>query len=201
MPGLKLILAPDHEPITLIEARLHLRLDATGSPASHPDDALVTSLIKAARQHIDGKDGLLSRALITQTWELQLDGFPVNEIRLALPPLQSVSSVKYDDTAGVEQTVATANYAVDAVTPPGWVIPITGFSWPATMETPNAVRIRFVAGYGNAAAVPEPIKAAMKLLIGHLYENREEVAVAQTVSILPMAAEALLSPYVFWTFA
>jgi uncharacterized phiE125 gp8 family phage protein len=201
MPGLKLILAPDSEPITLVEARLHLRLDATGSPASHPDDSLVTSLIKAARQHIDGKDGLLSRALITQTWELQLDVFPTSEIRLPLPPLQSVSSVKYDDIAGVEQTVATADYVVDTVTPPGWVIPVTGKSWPATLETPNAVRVRYLAGYGNASAVPEPIKAAMKLLIGHWYENREEVNVGNIVTSLPMAAEALLSPYIFWTFA
>jgi uncharacterized phiE125 gp8 family phage protein len=201
MPGLKLILAPDSEPITLVEARLHLRLDATGSPLSHPDDALVTALIKAARQHVDGKDGLLARALNTQTWELQLDEFPVSEIRLPLPPLQSVSSVKYDDLAGVEQTVAALDYTVDTVTPPGWVIPVTGKSWPATMETPNAVRVRYVAGYGDAAAVPEPIKAAMKLLIGHWYENREEVNVGQVTSTVPMAAEALLSPYVFWTFA
>jgi len=201
MPGLKLITAPTTEPITLVEARLHLRLEATGSPATHPDDSLVTSLIKAARQHIDGKDGLLSRALITQTWELQLDEFPVSEIRIPLPPLQSVSSVKYNDLAGIEQTVLSTDYVVDTVTPPGWVLLVTGKSWPETMETPNAVRVRFVAGYGDAAAVPEPIKAAMKLLIGHLYENREAVTVGVNSQELPMAVHALLSPFEFWTFA
>lgn len=196
MPGLVLITPPTIEPITLVEARLHLKLDATGSPATHADDALVNTLITSARLHVDGRDGRLSRSLITQTWELVLDKFPLKDIRIPLPPLQSIVSIKYDDLDGNEQTVSSANYVVDTVSTFGWVVPVTGFAWPATMDTINAVRIRFTAGYGDAAAdVPAPIRQAMLLLIGHLYENREEVLVGPGGSMLPMGAEALLSPY------
>jgi uncharacterized phiE125 gp8 family phage protein len=202
MPGLKLITSPAVEPVSLAEARLHLRLETSGSPPTHPDDALVTSLIAAARQHIDGRDGWLNRALITQTWELHLDKFPdLDDIRIPLPPLQSIVSVKYDDVNGVEQTVPAADYIVDTARRVGWVVPVTDTPWPATFDTINAVRVRFTAGYGNAGAnVPAPIKAAMLLIIGHLYENREAVTVGVNAQELPMAVMALLSPFELVSF-
>ncbi len=197
MPGLKLITAPVLEPLTLAETRLHLKLDATGSPPSHADDSLVNNLIKAARTHLDGRYGRLSRALITQTWELVLDKFPdKRDIRIPLAPLISVISVKYDDVNAAEQTVASANYMVDVVSSFGWIVPITSFSWPATLDTINAVRVRFTAGFGpNPTDVPEPIRQAMLLMIGNWYENREEVVIGQGAIQIPLAAEALLSPY------
>ncbi len=196
MPGLRLITAPAMEPINLIEARLHLKLDATGSPAAHPDDSIVTSLITAIRQHLDGRDGRLNRCLISQDWELVLDEFPSNEIRIPLPPLQQIFSVKYDDVNGAEQIFPSSDYVVDTVSQPGWILPKTGKSWPATMDTINAVRIRFKAGYGDAAAnVPTPIRQAMLLMIGHLYENRELVTIGHIAPELPFTAEALLSAY------
>ncbi len=201
MARLKLITEPTIEPITLIEARAHLRLDISGSPPSHPDDMLISSLIKAVRQHIDGQYGWLGRAILPQTWELYLDEFPDNEIRIPLPPLISIDSVKYDDPNGNEQTVSPANYVVDNVSQPAWILPISTFSWPDTMDTVNAVRIRFQAGYTDVASVPESIKAAMKLMIGHFYENRENVIVGASSAIeLPQAAEALLKPYLIWSF-
>ena len=199
--SLRLITAPAVEPISIVEARLHLRMDATGSPPAHPDDALVTALIKAARQHIDGKTGWLNRALITQTWEVVMDEFPSNEIRIPLPPLQEIVSVKYDDEDGVEQTVSASNYVVDTVSEPGWVVPVSGFAWPGTMDTINAVRVRFKAGYGDAGSnVPEAIKAAMLLLIGTWYENRESVSLGAAVADLPFGVDALLTPYRIWCF-
>lgn len=196
MPGLKLITGPTVEPLTLVETRLHLKLDATGSPLSHPDDSLVNNLIKAARMHLDGRHGRLSRALITQTWELVLDKFPDNDIRIPLAPLISITSIKYDDPNAVEQTVVSSNYVVDVVSSFGWVVPIVGFSWPVPLDTINAVRIRFIAGFGPAASdVPEPIRQAMLLMIGNWYENREEVVIGQAAMQIPMAAEALLSAY------
>jgi uncharacterized phiE125 gp8 family phage protein len=196
MPGLKLITPPAAEPLTLVETRLHLKLDATGSPLSHPDDAIVTALILAARQHLDGRHGRLSRALITQTWELVLDKFPDHDVRIPLAPLQSITSIKYDDPNSVELTVASSNYMVDTVSSFGWVVPIVGFSWPVPLDTINAVRVRFVAGFGAAATdVPEPIRQAMLLMIGNWYEHREEVVIGHIVAQLPAAAEMLLSPY------
>lgn len=192
MAGFKLITGPTIEPITLAEARLHLRLDATGSPAAHPDDSLVTNLIAAVRQNLDGRDGRLQRCLITQTWERILDAFPVNEIRVPLPPLQDVLSVKYDDVNGTEKTISPIDYVVDKTSATGWILPVTGKSWPATFDSVNAVRIQFKGGYGDAAAnVPGPIKAAMLLMLGHLYENRGD----EEMPPFPSAVDALLSPY------
>jgi len=196
---LKLITAPTSEPITLIEARAHLRIDATGSPLSHPEDTKINSLIKAARQHLDGRYGMLARQLMPATWELILDEFPSNEIRIPLPPLVSVTSVKYDDIKGVEQTVNVNDYVLDIVSEPGWITPVSTVSWPSTMETLNAVRVRFLAGYANAASIPETIKEAMLLLIGTWFENRESVSMVNLQKV-PDAVESLLSPYQIWMF-
>jgi uncharacterized phiE125 gp8 family phage protein len=184
-----LVAPPAAEPLTQAEVENHLRLEAG------VDAVKVNSLILVARQHVER---VTSRALVEQSWELVLDRFPAcREIRLAKGDLRSVTSVKYLDRDGVEQPLDAAAYQVDTARVPGRVVLAPGESWPATSDRINAVRIRFVAGFGAAAAaVPEPIKAAMYLLIGHLYEHRESEVVGTTVSPLQMAVNALLAPYV-----
>lgn len=163
----------------------------------HRDDAYLASLILAARQHLDGLDGMLGRALITQTWELVLDRFPLDEIRLPMPPLQSVVSVKYDNAQGVETLVPSTDYVVDTTSWYGWVVPVATKLWPSTLDAINAVRIRFIAGYGDAGLnVPAPIRQAMLLLITHWYEERTPVNIGNIVNPLPYAVEALLAPFV-----
>lgn len=184
--SLKLITAPSEEPVSVAEAKKHLRVDHSY------DDAMIELYLKAARQHIDGKDGWLGRALVTQTWEFTLDAFPTNEIRIPIPPLQSVTSIVYDNVDGDEETMSSDLYTVDNRNEPGWVF---SDSWPSTFAGINAVRVRFVAGYGAASAVPEAIKAAILLLVGSLYDNRNEVVIGQTAVILPFASKALLLPY------
>ena len=198
--SLRLITAPAVEPITLIEARLHLRLDAEGSPLAHPDDDIVTALISTAREYMDGRDGILGRCLITQTWELVLDEFPSAEIKVPLPPLQTISSIKYDDADGIERTITASNYLVDTSSQPGWVVPISTYTWPSTLDGINTVRVRFVAGYGVAVDVPVRIKQAMLLLIGHWYQQRESVLVGPIATDLPMGVDALLTPLRVWGF-
>ena len=187
---LKLITAPATEPVTSSEAKSHLRVDTTA------DDTLIGTLITAARQHVENH---LRRALITQTWELVMDAFPAGDvIRLPRPPLVSVTSIKYTDVAGSESTFSSAAYVVDTDSTKGRVVLKSGESWPSdTLAAANGVRVRYVAGYGSAAAVPNPIRQAILLLIGTLYENRESVLVAQgvTVAQLPFGVEALLMPY------
>lgn len=193
-PGLTLVTSPAVEPLTPLQVKDQLRVE-TGT-----DDVFIDGLIAAARQHLDGRDGGLNRALITQTWELRLDEFPIHDplgaIRLPYPPLQSVTSVKYLDLAGVEQTVPAADYVVDTQSRVGRVVLAPDTSWPETRDTIHAVRIQYVAGYGDAGTdVPAPIRQAMLLLIGHWYEHREEV-VPGAMTRLPVAAEALLAPFV-----
>lgn len=185
---LKLVTPPAERPVSLAEARLHLRVDHTD------EDDLIAGLLDAAVDHLDGASGILGRALVTQAWDLVLDALPCDAIQLPLAPLVSVSSVQYYDTAGALQTLSPSLYYVDAISQPGWVTRLSTATWPDTMDGANAVIVRFVAGYGAAAAVPGAIKAAIKLLVGHLYRNREATT-AEALTATPMAVDALLAPY------
>ena len=186
---LKLITAPATEPITLAEAKAHLR-------CGDDEDALINALIVAAREAAEHE---LGRALVTQTWERVVDAFPAVELELGMPPVQSITSVTYIDTAGALQTLSASAYTLDPTTPPGWALPATGYTWPATLDTANAVRVRFSAGYGAAAAVPAGIKAWILLRLGTLYKHREGVVTGVTVAEVPGGfVDRLLDPYRTW---
>lgn len=189
---LKLITPPDAEPLSLADVKLHLRVDHSA------DDDLINSLIQAARE---GAEHLTGRSLITQTWERVLNAFPACDIELGRPPVVEVVSLKYLDDAGVEQTMNAANYVVDADSVPGRVVPAEGYTWPITDDQPNAVRVRFTAGYGDAAEdVPAAIRSWMKLRVGTLYKLREEIVAGVSVADLPGGfAERLLDPYRIWS--
>lgn len=175
--GYQLITAPTSDPVTLAEAKSQLRVD-------HSDeDARIASLIKAATAYLDGRTGILGRCLITQTWELLLDAFPDEDIEIPLGPVSSVTSIKYIDPNGIEQTIPGASYYVDTASLSAWVIPQD--EWPLTMRTANAVAVRYVAG---AAAAPEPIRHAILLLVATWYENR-------STGEIPAAFGALITPF------
>lgn len=144
------IVAPVLPLVTLEQARLHLRLDAIGSPAAHPDDALIQALVQSATDELDGWNGDLGRALVTQTWEYAAPFFNGPALTLPLPPLQSVTSVRYLDEAGAEQTIDASNYRVRINGDmPGAVILNEGYSWPSHAVAEDAVRVRFVCGFGD----------------------------------------------------
>lgn len=181
---------PAEMPVTLAEAKDHLRV-LTGA-----EDGLITGLVAAATQHLEGRSGILGRALVTQTWDMRLDCFPRRvggRIELPMPPLQSVTWIKYIDGNGDEVELPTSEYVVDAQHMIGRVRPAYGLQWPTALDDEGAVRIRFVAGYGGAAAVPVPIKQAILLLVGHWWINRE--AVGQAGGPHALAVEALTSPF------
>lgn len=180
------IAAPASEPLTLAEAKLHCRVDGTD------EDALITALIVAAREQAEHETG---RALITQTWELVLDAFPEAFV-LRKSPVQSVTSLKYLDSAtGAEQTLDPADYLLDKDSEPGYVVPAYGKAWPYSREVPNAVRVRYVCGYGLAVAVPQAIKQWMLLAIGTMYENRATSGASQVYNIPDRFWSGLLDPY------
>jgi uncharacterized phiE125 gp8 family phage protein len=188
--SLTLITAPASEPVTITEAKLHLRVDGTD------DDTLITALIQAAREQAEHQVG---RALITQTWERVLDAFPPAEIELGMPPVIGISSVTYIDTAAASQVMDSADYTLDADRLPGWLLPAYGEDWPNTLDTTNAVRVRFVAGYGAAADVPAGIRSWILLRIGTLYKHREEISAGVSVAELPSGyVDRLLDPYRVW---
>ena len=176
---LELVTPPATEPVTLTEAKLHLKLD-TGD-----DDTLVTTLITAARARAEWHTG---RALITQSWTLWLDAWP-DVITVPLPPLQSVTSVTAytrDDTAHtIDPATLIVDHAANRVARKQSCAP------PSDLRRINAVAIAFTAGYGAAATdVPAPLREAILELIAFLYENRGEAPAE-----LPIDCLALLAPY------
>lgn len=195
---LVLVTPPAGPVVSLDEAKAHLRIDGTD------EDAYVTALVAAATATVDGAGGWLGRALRPQVWDLTLPGWPLDRwcerIRLPLPPLISVASVSYRDGDGITQTLATGDYVVSGVGAAfgGAVSPADGASWPSLRWHPEAVTVRFTAGYAepdDAVTVPEPIRHAILMMVGHLYANREAVAPNGRADVVPMGAEALLAPY------
>lgn len=192
--ALKLITAPVLYPVTLAEAKAQCRVDGS------EEDDLIEAMLQAAIGNLDGADGWLGRALCEQTWELVLDDFPATEeIRVPLPPLLEVVSLKYLDADLVERTIDPDDYMVDTDRQPGWVVPGAA-GWPAVGDSINAVRLRFRCGWEDSGgspaawAGPAPIKAAIRLMLADLYQNREGQFVGITVARNP-AVEALLTPY------
>jgi len=185
--GLSQYAAPATEPVSTAEAKTHLRVTYT------EDDALIAALITAARQWVEEQT---YRALVSQTWDLTLDEFPTGDdpIRIPRAPLVSVTSITYTDTAGASQTLAAANYVVSATRQPGLIRPAYNCEWPEAQDKPDAVTVRFVAGYGAAAAVPETLKAAIKLLVGQLYEHREAAAPV-AIHEVPLGVQRILQLY------
>jgi uncharacterized phiE125 gp8 family phage protein len=181
--NLSLITAPTMEPVSLESAKLHARID------SALENSIVESQIVAARERAEVFTG---RQLITATWELWLEDFPDQRwIEVPLPPLKTVTHVKYYDSDGVLQTFSSGDYSV--ITPsgphclPGVIWLKATASWPYTYcyHRPDAVQVRFVAGYGATGAdVPQSIRQAMLLHITDHFDNRSEASGTASVDAL-----------------
>lgn len=190
--GKSLVTAPAAEPVSLVEAKAHLR------ETTDDNDGLIAGYVLAARQ---AAEDFTRRKFYTQTWDfsidrgwprVRVDGSDRHRIILPLPPLQSVTWVKYYDSAGVQQTLAADQYLVDATEMEGRIDPAYNISWPTVQDRMSAVTVRAIVGY---TALPEPIRQAILLTVGHLYANRESVVVGTIATELPQGAYALLFPY------
>lgn len=181
------VTAPAAEPISLNEAKLHLRVDIAD------ENTAIESWITAARL---SAERFLNRALVTQTFDLFLDCWPAGRIiNVPRPPLQSVSFIKYTDDEGNESTLPAGQYLVSTAGEPGQVVLKNAYSWPSVdLREVDGIQVRFVAGYGNAAAVPANFKTAMYLWLGDFYENRENTVISPGAvpTELPAGAKNLL---------
>jgi uncharacterized phiE125 gp8 family phage protein len=185
--NLRLITASTAEPVSLETAKAYLRVDGT------LEDVLIQGLVSAAREQ--GEE-LARRAFVTQTWEQTEDAWPANRVlKLYRPPLQSVTSVKYIDRAGVEAT--WTDYRVDTRSAPGAVLfnTLPG----ASLQETGAITVRFVAGYGAVDTVPERIKNAILQLVAQWYENRSAVNVGNIINEMPLSSrQAFIAERVVW---
>lgn len=189
--------APAVEPLTVAEAKDHLRID------HNDEDVLLNSLIMAARQHVESP--LTNRSLITTTWNYYLPSFGFgSEIELPRPPLQSVTGIYYTTDGGSETEFDSSKYSVDTYSTPGRIVLNRTESWPTDeLEEVNGVRIEFVAGYGDDDVdVPQAIRQAMLLIVAEMYENREDVVVGagNSVVTVPYSSTVLLQDYRKWSF-
>jgi len=189
----KLKTAPSGEPVSLEEVKAHLRITQT------EDDTYLESLIKAARQYVEQLCG----PLLTQVWEQYQDAWPAGAVlELKKPRVQSADfSIDYTNASGVSATLAAVNYTLSLSDEyrPKVVLKDTA-SWPTTdLFNVDAIKITFKAGYGTAAtAVPEPLRQAMLLVLGHWYEERQIIVVGRLISEMPFAVQALLANYRMW---
>lgn len=184
----KLITAPSSEPITLTEAKAQARF------TSSAEDTFITDLIGQARELCESNTGL---SLMPQTWELSLDNF-ADEMWLQHPPVTSITSIKYTDPDGVEQTLSSTEYVLDAASDmKARVVLAVDKSWPDVYTGVNNVRIRYVAGYANAAAVPKQLKRWMLIHINDWFKNRESIVIG-TISSRIDYFDHLLDRYRIW---
>jgi uncharacterized phiE125 gp8 family phage protein len=194
--GWTLVTAPTKEPVTLPEAKLHLRVDGTD------DDDLINALITTARVHVES---ITRRKLLTQTWDYTLSDWPcAAAFKLPFGNLQNVTSVKWKDEDGTETTLTpTTDYLVETNgSECGRIVLPYGGTWPSgTLYPSNAITVRYVCGWTTDENVPYPIKAAIKLLLTKLYESRGEdtVGAGQTVHE-DKTMLLLLQPYRLWDF-
>jgi uncharacterized phiE125 gp8 family phage protein len=175
--SLQLIIPPATEPVTLTEAKAHLKIDTAD------EDALITTLITAARARAEWHTG---RAFITQSWILRLDAWPHDGItEIPLPPLQVVSEVAVHTSDGVRTVLPSGAYWVDQASEPGRLILNDP---PSRLRGRDCLEIAFTAGYG--AAVPAAVREAILEIIADLYTHRGDEN-----ATVGLAGQALLTPY------
>jgi len=186
---LELVTAPATDAALIDEVKEHMRVTIAD------DDAQIAGYIDGAIASLDGPKGLIKRALVTQTWRLHLDGF-YREIVLPLPPLQSVTHIKYYDLDGVQQTLSSSVYTVDANREPGRISLAYDESWPPTYHIRNAVEIEFIAGYGDDwNSIPDDLGVAIAQVANLFYDYREPILTGTIQSNLPFGAQAIIDRY------
>ncbi|MDZ4789675.1 MAG: head-tail connector protein [Hyphomicrobiales bacterium] len=176
---------PVAEPVSLAETKAHLRIDGAD------EDALIGSLIVAARMHIEHA---LDLALITQNWSLYLDAWPVGPVDLPLGPVQAINNVRLYAVNAAVTTLTANQYQLDAASRPARLAPVN-VTWPAPGRAVNGIEIAFTAGYGASGAdVPQPLRHAILMLVAHWHEQREAAAPEEMFQ-QPQGVAALMAPY------
>jgi uncharacterized phiE125 gp8 family phage protein len=178
---------PAVEPVTLAEAKAHLRVDGTA------EDTLIASLVVTSRLHVEAAAGL---GLVTQSWSWYLDAWPRRALALPLRPIQSIAAMRLYDESGVATTLDPATYLLDGAGPHPRLVRLGAQVWPKPGRIANGIEVAFTAGYGPAAAdVPAPIRQAILLLVAHWYEHRSPLEEGAHAAPLPTMVSELLAPY------
>ena len=180
--------APTRTPVSVAEAKTHLRIDSSFTD----DDTYIGTLIDVATSAAENHTNL---AIMEQSWFLDIDSFPdyFNLLKGSLKGV-TINSITYSDEDNASQTLAASNYFVDKSIKPARIYFAPDATIPSTYDKPNAVRVDFSLGFGTASDVPAPIRQAILLMVGTYYETRQTVS-DRTYKEIPQSAEFLLMPY------
>lgn len=184
--ALVLTSAPASEPISVAEAKAHLRVDGEA------EDSLIASLILTSRLHIETALGL---ALMSQGWRLLLDQWSDGrEVELPLRPLQAVEEVRVLSADANATVVSASQYLVDVASAPPRLVRRAAFPTPGLPA--RGIEIDLTVGFGDDAEdVPAPIRQALLLLVAHWYEHRDPIEIGAADAGIPAAVSDLLRPY------
>lgn len=183
-----LLTGPAVEPITLDEAKAYLRVDSTA------EDGLIQSLITAARLHTETLTG---RALITQSWRLVLDDWPLgNVLIIPLGPLQQVTELRVYEDEDVLVIIAPTEYLVETIGVPARLAMRGHQSWPKPGRPIGGIEIDITVGYGDLADdVPRSLRQAILQIVAHWFVNREAVGLGVGAVHVPVTVDALIAPH------
>lgn len=204
---------PAIEPVSLVECKASLNVDADITS----DDALIGMLIQGAREYAEA---YCNRSFITQSWRLTLNSFMdvasagdgpfLGSVQIERAPIAAVTSIVYLDMGTVQQTITNPGtpgqtstvvgeqkFALNLDGNVGLIAPAFGCIWPITLPQLGAVQINFTAGYGATPdLVPMGLRNWIKMRVGTLYQNREEVAVMPRGKVEPLPyVDRLLDPW------
>lgn len=183
-----LLNAPSIEPVSLAEAKAHLRVEGTDQ------DSLITSLITAARLHVEQ---VTHRALIDQDWRLVLDRIPHDGcVELVKGPLRAINAMTLFDDEGTGTLLPMAEIVLDIASVPGrLVVPDTLYGH-VPVRAHLGIEIDYKVGYGASAQdVPLDLKQAILSLVAHWFDHRDAVIATGGGAIMPVGFEALIQPY------
>ena len=184
--SLNLTGAPALEPVSLVEAKAHVRVDGTA------EDALLSSLIITSRLQVEAMLGL---ALIEQAWTWRFDTWPERVVTFPLRPILGVAAVRLQNSDGSLVAVPATDYRLDAQRQPPRLVWVN-VDLPKPGSTVLGYAIDFTAGFGAAASdVPAPLRQAILLLVAHWFETREPVVAGTPSTRFPEAVQGLLDPY------
>ncbi len=157
------------------------------------EDAVIEAYIAAATGLLDGWNGWLSRALISQAWSISIAGPTNGKIYAPLSPVQSLGAVSYYDKNGILQALPASSFRVIKSADWAYIEPKAGVSWPPTESRPDAIKATFICGYGEASTdIPPELRQAITLLAGHFYEHREASTMLK-LEEAPFGVKALIA--------
>jgi uncharacterized phiE125 gp8 family phage protein len=192
----RVTIPPSIEPVTVAEAKAHLRLDHIAGDSAL--DTEIASIVRSAREALERDT---RRALLTQTVQLALSEWPCEPLKIPLPPLVSVTNITYRDRDGGTETVDPALYLAETLIEPGEIVLKPHREWPGTeLDAGLPVVVTYQAGWTAAANVPGALRAALLLRIEQLYRYRGAVtfgnsqAAAETKP-LALGYDSLIAPW------